>query len=73
VDKSSQVDQLSDCSQECGPLIPAANGFFGQEQKRRPEHLALHLEQVGVHLSNKAEIGLHNAPELLLDLIEARA
>ena len=39
----------------------AAGRLVGQEQQRRPEHLALHLEQVGVHLGDEAEIGLDDA------------
>ena len=54
-------------------LLPAPDRFFGQEQEGGPEHLALHLEQVGIYLGDQAEVRLDDAPKLLLDLIQPGA
>ena len=73
VHQGGQVDQLGHRREECRPRIPAADRFFGQQQERGPEQFPLHLEQVGIHFGDQAEIRLDDAPELLLDLIQAQA
>ena len=51
----------------------AAGRLVGQQQQRRAEHLALHLEQVRVDLGDQAEVGLDDPAQLLRHPLEPGA
>ena len=44
--------------------------FLGQQQQRGPEHLALHLQQVAVHLGDEAEVALDDPAQLALHRLQ---
>ena len=51
----------------------AAGGLVGEQQQGRPEHLALHLEQMRVDLGDQAEVRLDDAAQLLRHPLEPGA
>jgi hypothetical protein len=65
-----EMNELDHRPEEGGAWIPSSSRLFGQQQKGRPEHLSLHLEQMGVDLGDEAEIGFDDPPKLLLHSIK---
>jgi len=58
------VNQLEHRGQGRGPRGPGSSRLIGQQEQRRPEQLALHLEQVRIDLGDQAEITLDDPPQL---------
>ena len=73
VHQGGEVDQLHDRGERGGPRIGRAGRLVRQQQQRGPEHLALHLQEVRVHLGDQAEIRLDDAAELGPDLVQPGA
>ena len=72
VHQGGEVDQLDHRRERHGARVGAAGGLVGQQQQRGPEHLALHLEQVRVHLGDQAEVRLDDAAQLLPHPLQPR-
>jgi hypothetical protein len=55
-----------------GALGGLAHRRVGQQHERRPEHLALHAQQVRVHVHDQLEVGLDDLPEMGLHRRQSR-
>ena len=64
VDEGRQVDELDDGSQRERVLSLAAPHRVGQQKERRAEELALHEQEVLVHVLDHLEVRHDDPPDL---------